>query len=150
MSGPIVPVVVDTNVLVPSLYSITPIADFLLSGNLVLIWNNQTFNEAVVIIERLAPLYVRKLGVHPEEAIKLLDLITSEGYPVRDMPKNWPKSSPDRKDDPFLYAALKGEAEYIITDDKYHLLKMKEFMGIPIGRPSNFFQWVIKNHPMTS
>lgn len=149
MPGPIVPVVIDTNVLVPSLYSFTPIAQFLLSGNLILIWNNQIFSEACEIIDRLAIRYITKAGVHPEEAIKLLELITIEGYPVKEMPKNWPKVSPDRKDDPFLWAALKGDAEYIISDDKSHLLSLKEFRGIPIGKPRNFFQWVIKNHPMS-
>lgn len=60
MPGPIVPVVVDTNVLVPSLYSYTPIAELLLSGKLMLIWNNQTFNEACDIIDRLANRYIVK------------------------------------------------------------------------------------------
>jgi len=34
-----VPIVIDTNILVPSLYMATPLLTFVLSGNLIIIWN---------------------------------------------------------------------------------------------------------------
>lgn len=148
--GPIIPVVIDTNVLVPSLYSYTPIAHFILSGNLVLIWNNYIYREVCRIINRLAKRYHVKAGVEPGEVIKLFELISFAGRKVDEMPVDWPPASSDRKDDPFLWAAVAGGAEYIISDDSKHFLKLKSFKGIPIGRPENFFRWVEKVHPMTS
>ncbi|RJQ26241.1 MAG: hypothetical protein C4589_10155 [Peptococcaceae bacterium] len=63
------------------------------------------------------------------------------------MPKDWPPVSKDRDDDQFLWVALAGDAEYIISDDK-HLLKLKGSFIIPIGTPENFFEWVKIAHPM--
>ena len=151
MSGdPIVPVVIDTNVLVPSLYSYTPIAQFILAGNLVLIWNKYIYDEVNMIINKLANRYRNKAGVEPEEVITLLDLVTYAGIRVPEMPDDWPPVSTDRKDDPFLWAAMVGNADYIISDDRLHMLKLKSFKGITIGRPGSFFKWVINMHPMTS
>ncbi len=146
--NPIVPVVIDTNILVPSLYSRTPIAKFLLSGNLILIWNPFIYKEACEIINRLAERYFKKAGVRREEVIMLLNLITEAGLKVPDMPDGWPPVSSDRDDDPFLWAALVSNAEYIISDDESHMLKLKEYCGIPIGTPGDFFEWVKVAHPM--
>jgi predicted nucleic acid-binding protein len=81
--------------------------------------------------------------------LTLLDLVVKGlGHFTRDMPYTWPPASSDRNDDPFLYAALQGNAEFIITQDRKHLLDMKFFRGIPIGKPKDFFGWAIKNRPM--
>lgn len=45
------------------------------------------------------------------------------------------KYLPDNK---ILEAALVGEANYIVTGDKRHLLPLKEFRGIPIITPARF------------
>ncbi|HAG08194.1 MAG TPA: hypothetical protein DCK87_01310 [Desulfotomaculum sp.] len=145
---PVISVAIDTNVLVPSLYSRTPIARFILSGKLTFIWNPFIHNEASKIINRLADRYYKKAGVQSEEIIKLLELITDLGIEVPDMPDDWPSISSDRNDDPFLWAALTGGAEYIISDDESHMLKLKEFCGIPIGTPGDFFEWVKIAHPI--
>jgi predicted nucleic acid-binding protein len=52
-----VPVVIDTNVLVPSLYRETHILNFILKGNLVPVWNDFILCEALEIIDELAPTY---------------------------------------------------------------------------------------------
>lgn len=148
MSGPTIPVVIDTNVLVPALYIFKPVAEFLISGNLILVYNNQIYQEALDIIDRLADYYLTKADVHSYEAKYLLSIITDNGILVSDMPQNWPPASPDRKDDPFLFAALEGDAEYIISDDKAHMLILKKFRGIPIGKPREFFDWAEIHHPM--
>lgn len=41
-----VPIVVDTNILVPSVYRRTHIFEFILDGSLVPIWNKFIYNEA--------------------------------------------------------------------------------------------------------
>jgi hypothetical protein len=85
--------------------------------------------------------------VQPEKVIELLALLTEAGIEVDDMPADWPPRSIDRKDDPFLWA---GDAEYVISDDLTHMLKLGSFQWIPIGRPGDFFQWVKTAHPMST
>ncbi|QGP93366.1 PIN domain protein [Neomoorella glycerini] len=149
LEPPKVPVVIDTNVLVPSLYSNTPIAQFLFSGNLILVWSAYIYNEACEIIYRLSARYLQKAGVFPEEVLELLKIVTTIGREVTDMPEDWPPYSRDREDDPFLWAALVGGAEYIISEDDSHMLELKSFQGIPIGTPRQFFEWVKIVHPIT-
>jgi len=144
----VVPIVIDTNVLVPSLYSRTPLFDFVLKGNLVLIWNTFIYNEAVEIIARLGPIYKKKADIGPYDIINLLDLVFDETDKVREMPNDWTTVSSDRDDDPFLFAAETGGAEYIISADYRHMLKLGAFNGIPIGTPGDFFAWAKQNRPL--
>ncbi|SHJ31996.1 Predicted nucleic acid-binding protein, contains PIN domain [Desulfofundulus thermosubterraneus DSM 16057] len=144
-----IPIVVDTNVLVPSLYMATPLLRFVLSGNLILIWNDFIRSEACEIINRLAHRYFEKAGVSASEVNYLLDLVLHKESKVPEMPGDWPPHSPDRDDDPFLWAAIAGKAEYIISSDIRHMLKLKNIYGIPIGRPKDFFDWVKIAHPMS-
>jgi len=149
MSGkPAVPVVVDTNVLIPSIYRYTSIARFIYEGFLVLVWNEFTYKEASEIIDRLADYYMKKPGFRADEAKVFLDFMVSIGRKVPDMPEDWPHVTEDRDDDNFLWAAVAGNAEYIITEDNLHMLALREFRGIPIGTPKEFFRWVKKAHPM--
>lgn len=144
----VVPVVIDTNILVPSLYRRTRIFDFILNGNLVLVWNEFIYNEAVEIIKRMGPNYQKRIGISPDEVIDLLDLIYDANEKVAEMPSDWPAVSPDRDDDPFLFAAETGKAEYIISADYRHMLKLGNHNGIPIGKPNEFFYWAKINRPL--
>ena len=49
----------------------------------------------------------------------------------------------DPEDNKFIEAAVAGNAQYIISQDK-HLLKLKEFRGIRIIRPDEFFKLLSK------
>ncbi|HOV80913.1 MAG TPA: PIN domain-containing protein [Bacillota bacterium] len=149
LEKPVVPVVIDTNVLIPSIYSYTRIARFVYEGLLLLVWNDFTYREASEIIDRLADYYMKKPGFRAEEAKVFLDYMFSVGRKVPDMPEDWPYVTKDRDDDNFLWAAIAGNAEYIITEDGSHMLALKEFRGIPIGTPKDFFRWVKQVHPMS-
>lgn len=144
-------VVIDTNVLVPSLYSLTPIYEFIASGNLIPLWNRFTKKEAHVIIDRLAPIYIEK-GIYSQEDIYRIYLLCDEiltlAYYLPEMPEDWPQQSPDRYDAPFLWIAFIGNAEHIITYDRIHLLNMRSFKGIPINKPGAFFTWAKVNRPI--
>ena len=140
-------IVIDTNVLVPSIYQATHLFNFILAGNLVVVWNDFIYEEAREIIVRLEGRY-KRIGLETSDIIQLLNLIHEAGIKVPDMPADWPPCSPDRDGDPFLWAALKGEAEFIISEDKRHMVALKEFQGIPIGTPKKFFEWVKIAHPM--
>jgi len=149
LEEPIIPIVVDTNVLVPSLYYRSPIAKFILKGNFILVWNNYTYQEAKRIVEKLSPMYYAKAGVDLDDVLELLTLITmSLGIEVPDMPENWPPVTNDRKDDPFLWAAQCGNAKYIVSEDGKHMVNLKIYKGIPIGEPGSFFSWLKSSYPV--
>lgn len=82
------------------------------------------------------------------EARELLHLAYTFGITVPEMPEDWPPASKDRNDDPFLWTAVAGRAEYILSYDRRHMLRLRNFKGIPIGRPRDFFKWAIATHPI--
>lgn len=141
-----IPVVVDTNILVPSLYSYTPIARFIYDGNLILVWNNFLSREALEIIEELSNGYLKR-DIPSERAVMRLEYFKSIGIKVPEMPVDWPPVATDRDDDNFLWVAISGRAEYIISED-HHLRNLGAFRGIPIGMPGSFFKWAAVAHPM--
>ena len=49
----------------------------------------------------------------------------------------------DRPDNKFLACAIAAQASFIISGDK-HLLKLKEFQGIPIVSPREFLKIIGK------
>ena len=49
----------------------------------------------------------------------------------------------DPSDNIFLEAALEGKADFIVSRDN-HLLRLKEFRGIPIISPEIMAQWIRK------
>jgi len=142
-----VPVVIDTNIFIPSILTETHIANFLLSGDLILVWNTFIKNEYIEILFRLAPHYSIKT-MDLMSVVSLINILCQEGIKVPDMPDNWKPVSKDRKDDPFLFAADRN-AEYLITNDKRHLLSLKKYNDVLIGTAKEFFQWVQKAHPRT-
>ncbi len=144
----IVPVVVDTNVLVPSLYRKAWLHRFILRGNLLLIWNQFIFNEANRIAIDLWDRYSATTALRLDDVINAISLVYGLGSYVSEMPDDWPPVSADRADDPFFWGALQGSAEYIISHDKSHMLKLSSFQGIPIGTSKQFFDWVKVVHPM--
>lgn len=142
-------VVIDTNILVPSVYMSTNLYRFVMSDNLVLVWNNFMRSEAKRITEDMwVRTYQARLNTSLDKINELLDITFELGDQVLDMPIDWPPASPDRNDDPFLWASVAGHAEYIISHDNRHMLSLGSYEGIPIGKPKDFFDWVKLAHPM--
>jgi len=106
------------------------------------LWNEFIRLEANEIINRLANRYHKKTNVSGPEVHYLLDRILCKKNKIAEMPEAWPPHSPDRDDDPFLWAAVAGKAEYIVSSDIRHMLRLGNVCGIPIGTPNNFFDWV--------
>lgn len=146
----VVRIVVDTNIIVPSLFSNLRIFQYVLKGNLALVWNNFIYTEAIEICERLwNKVYSHKVGsIRLEDAYTLLYSVCLEDNKAPEMPSAWPAVSRDRDDDPYLWAAEKGNAEYIITMDRKHMLDLGSYNGIHIGGPIAFFNWVKVAYPM--
>lgn len=110
---PIVPIVIDTNVLVPSIYKVSHITQFILSGHLVPVWNLFIYDEAFKIALRMWEKHYTKAmePIQLDETLDLLETVFKLGYSVPEMPENWAPVSIDPKDDPFLWAAAAGKAE---------------------------------------
>lgn len=143
-----IPIIADTNILVPAAYRATPIFYYLTKGDLVLVWNKFIYYEAMRITKKMWHNYYKdKIQVVPDDIYRLLDILFDIGIKVPDMPRDWQKVSNDRKDDPFLFAAKEGNAEYIISKDKRHMTKLKHFENIPIGNANDFFKWVKRAYP---
>ena len=49
----------------------------------------------------------------------------------------------DPADEMILECALAAEADYIVTDDKKHLLPLRSFQGTPIVSPSEFLRRLV-------
>lgn len=88
--SPAIPVVIDTNVLVPSIYSYTPLARFIYKGFIVPVWNDFSYLEACKVTNRLATYYLKRNRLSAEEALLFLDyMFFSLGSKVPNMPDNW-------------------------------------------------------------
>ncbi|MEK6936677.1 MAG: putative toxin-antitoxin system toxin component, PIN family [Nanoarchaeota archaeon] len=48
----------------------------------------------------------------------------------------------DSKDNKFFEAALAGKAEYIVSQDKKHILSIKEYKGIKTISPEDFLELI--------
>lgn len=144
-------IVIDTNTLIPSIFSETHLYNYIVSGNIVPLWNNFTKKEAHSIVDRFGAVYSAK-GLYDNKMIYHIHLacekILVQANYVPEMPESWPPQCRDRKDDPFLWVAFVGNAEFLITQDRKHLLRIKSFRGIPIGTPAQFFTWAKKNRPI--
>jgi predicted nucleic acid-binding protein len=49
----------------------------------------------------------------------------------------------DPKDNPILACALEGNADFVVTDDRKHLLPMRSYHGIRIVSPPSFLRGVL-------
>ena len=49
-------------------------------------------------------------------------------------------ATPDSDDEMILECALAAEAGFIVTGDKKHLLRLRQFQGIPIVSPAEFLR----------
>lgn len=56
------------------------------------------------------------------------------------LPSPLPASTADPDDEMFIECAVEARADYLVTGDVEHLLKIKEAHGIPIIRPADFLR----------
>jgi putative PIN family toxin of toxin-antitoxin system len=90
----------------------------------------------VELIEVLGrPALRAKYHIQPDDASVLIDLLRLRGELV--IPARPVRACRDPKDDPFLEAALAGEADCIVSGDA-DLLALSPFEGILILRPAEF------------
>ncbi len=128
-------VVLDTNVFISGIFwegnYCSQIIDAWRAGKIVLVSSLEIVQELVEIMQDF------KIEM-PEEMIEewQKNIIENAVMVVKteklDMVKN------DPKDNKFFEAALAGKAEYIVSQDKKHVLSIAEFKGIKTIPPEEF------------
>ncbi len=135
MAGPLLRVVLDTNVIISAAWGGVPyhVLEAWFAERYVLLISPAVLAEYHATLERLLPgspaadrflhaLYVKGVAVHPTESLAV----------IRD----------DPSDDRFLECALAGRAEVIVSGDR-HLLQLNSFRGIRIVSPRTFLDTVL-------
>ncbi len=132
----VTPVVVDTNVLISALlFGGTP-------GKLTELWKKGTIRPTAsreIIDEYLRVLAYPKFRLTEDEIGYLLfrEILPHFKIVIAEQGKSIVTADPS--DDKFIWCALAGKAEYIITSDK-HLLSLRSHQGISILTPSAFLK----------
>lgn len=133
-------VVLDTNVLISALLfhaHVGALFDLIESNTIIPCFTPRTLQEFQRVLER--PKFAREIqnvGLDPEEIVQS---VLDKGMIFHDQTmKNIIKEDPT--DDAFLVCAQVSGAECIVSGDK-HLLRLKEFEGIPIFSPKEFLTY---------
>lgn len=132
-------VVVDTNVLVAGLISpfgqCAEIVRMVSAGNLTLCLDTRIVAEYNEVLHR------PKFRFNKDNVAALLEYIEHSGETTASLPL--PHSLPDHDDEPFLEAAIAGQAACIVTGNKYHF-PVKLCQGIKILSPNEFIAFYRK------
>lgn len=128
--------VIDTNLLVAAFFnknsSSFKLLELVKKGELELLWTDEVKGEAEFILGNIKK-SVRKNTHNNKFKLDLDKVFTPEGK-VKNPPEVH-QVKEDPEDDKFLACAKGGDADLIVSNDS-HLLKIKEFEGIPIKNPS--------------
>ncbi|KKR91788.1 MAG: putative toxin-antitoxin system toxin component, PIN family [Candidatus Levybacteria bacterium RIFCSPHIGHO2_02_FULL_39_36] len=139
-------VVLDTNVLISALISkssapqklyraFTKQRFLLIASPLILEEVEDVINrERLIKYHKLTPKQRRIMEQLAELSYVVLGTVSSEELVVQR----------DPEDDKFLWCAIEGKADYIISGD-HHLLDLKEYEGVKILSPHDFLTILEKN-----
>lgn len=130
-------VVIDTNVLVSALlFGGVP-------GRLVSLWKSgriQPLASQAMIDEVLRVLAYPKFSLTPKEIELLIYDEILPWFEIVDVAHGTPFIMDDPSDDIFLWCAVDGRADWIISGDE-HLLHLRDF-PVPITTPRQFLEQV--------
>ncbi len=133
-------IVLDTNVLVSSLISTNTPPDLLYQA-----WDENIFDllTSKAQIEELIRVFnyphLRKI-IPTESSQKLLDTIVTKAIVIEVFQSV--THSPDPADNTILAIALTGKADFIVSGDKRHMLKLKRVENIPIFNARDALKWI--------
>jgi putative PIN family toxin of toxin-antitoxin system len=132
-------IVVDTNILISALTSRRDAAPrriykAILNAEVTLILSIPAIAELEDVLNR--PYVAKYHGLNPNEVSQVIDQLAQAsefvaGYIIA-------TASPDPNDNIFLAAAVEGQANYIVSGDKKHLLSLGEYQGIRILTATQF------------
>ncbi len=132
-------VVLDTYVLVSGVLFTGPPRKILTAwrdGRLVLLVSPEIFEEYQQVGMELASPF------KDVNLTALLELVRANAEMVYS-PSILPRIQEDLSDNKFLGCALAGRVKFVVSLDK-HLLRLRQFQGIQILRPREFFQTCLK------
>ncbi|HSE83521.1 MAG TPA: putative toxin-antitoxin system toxin component, PIN family [Thermodesulfobacteriota bacterium] len=118
-------IVIDTNLIIAARFNpksaSAKIIEKVEKGGLELIWSDEIYREAMQILQ----------NVRADEKFRIrIEKILSSSRKVTRLPRiNIIREDPS--DNMFLAAAVRGNADYIVSNDR-HLLRLKGFRNIPI------------------
>ncbi|MEW5871084.1 MAG: putative toxin-antitoxin system toxin component, PIN family [Chloroflexota bacterium] len=132
-------VILDTNVFVSAVlgHQVRPI---------LVAWYNERFTlliSPVILSEYLQVLSRPKFALPAEVLESITAYLFRKAEFVQPLEK-FQVIQKDPSDNIFLEAAVAGQADWIISGDKQHLLALKEFRQIPIVSPRQFIDWLGK------
>lgn len=133
MPNSIAKVVIDTNLIIAARYkkksASARIINLCIKGNLLAVYSGKTKDENIFILEKVKP---------PAEYLnKIIGFYSKASY----VPKPDIKIDicSDYSDNKYFEAAIAGQAQYIISNDR-HLLEHDGYYGIKVMRPSQFLK----------
>lgn len=127
-------VCLDTNIFVSALVfggKCQEITDFISLGKIDLVLSPAILNETSKVLRD-------KFEKSDEEVRRAIRLFLALGFMVE--PKKKLKVLPYDSDNRILECAVEGKADYLVTGDKKHLLKLKDYKGIKILSPGEFLR----------
>ncbi len=130
-------VVLDTNVLISSLFwkgKLALLSELINKQKIILCFSKSTLNELVRVSSYFH--IAKKIKEENIDFDKIITkLISKSVLTIPNFVPNVIKEDPS--DNKFLACAISAQASFIISGDN-HLLKLKEFQGIPIVSPKEF------------
>ena len=131
-------VLLDANVYVSSLLTKGPTISKIVNS-----WKNQKFTllvseEILLEIRQVLERLIARGLIESKAGEALFRRLREETEIIPTL--SYINLSPDKKDNRYLACARDGSADYLVTGDKKHLLKLKEFEGTRIVSPKEFVE----------
>lgn len=134
--------VLDANILISFLLTkgptISQILNYWEQKKFILLVSEEILLEIYQVLERM----VDANSIKSKEASALYRRLKQEGELVSTLSQI--ALSPEKKDNRYLELSLDGEANYLVTGDKKHLLKLKKINKTKIISPKEFIN-IVKN-----
>ena len=132
-------VVLDTNIFISGLFWDGNYCSQIISewraGNIILVSSLEIIQELVETLRDF------RIGMEEEIIEEWRKLIIKNSIIVISIEKiNIVKN--DQKDNKFFEAAIAGKAQYIVSQDKKHILNISEFKGIKTIHPEDFIKLI--------
>jgi putative PIN family toxin of toxin-antitoxin system len=137
--------VLDTNILVQSLIGSAQSAsarvlDAFYDGRFCLTYTSQTVDE---LIEVLAVPHIRnRHGLSDDEILEFVAslLVRAESFQIEDIRSVSADIPRDVTDTKFLALAIHCNADYLVTNDRRHLLRLRQYGRTQIVTPAEFLR----------
>ena len=137
-------VVLDANILISFLLTHSETISKIIDG-----WERQKFtilatSEIITEVRQVVERFVAAKLIKESEALALLDRLEEESLIVPSL--STLTISPDNKDNRYLECAKDGNADYLVTGDKKHLLRFGKFEKTKIISPAQFVQVLLSSN----